>query len=89
MLNIKLVASSAAIFLALSFLLCVAFGLVAPEGFHMKALLEAVLPGFVWISLGAFLLGLVESLLWGVYLGGGYAWIHNLLFRRWENQRNP
>lgn len=82
MMNIKLIASSAALFLALSFVLCIAFGLVAPEGFHMRALLEIVLPGFEWISPAAFFLGLVESLLWGLYLGGGFAWVHNLLFRR-------
>jgi hypothetical protein len=88
MLNIKLIASSAAVLLALSFVLCVAFGLVAPEGFHMKALLEAALPGFRWISPGAFFLGLIESLLWGLYLGGGFAWIHNLLARRWGGTRH-
>ncbi|WP_339825637.1 DUF5676 family membrane protein [uncultured Arenimonas sp.] len=82
MLNTKLIASSAAVFLALSFVLCVGFGLVAPGNFHMKTLLETVLPGFQWLSPGAFALGFVESLLWGLYLGGGYAWVHNLLSRR-------
>ena len=61
MLNIKLLASSAALFLALSFVLCVAFGLVAPERFHMLTLLEAVLPGFEWISPAALFLGLVPA----------------------------
>ena len=89
MLNIKLIASSAALFLALSFVLCVAFGLVTPERFHMQALLEAVLPGFEWISPAAFFLGLTKSLLWGLYLGGGFAWIHNLLSRRLGGTRNP
>lgn len=89
MLNIKLLASSAALFLALSFVLCVAFGLVAPERFHMLTLLEVVLQGFEWISPAAFFLGLVESLLWGLYLGGGFAWVHNLLSRRWGSTRNP
>lgn len=88
MIDIKLAATSAAMFLALSFVLCVALGLATPEGFHMRALLEAALPGFRWISPGAFLLGLVESLLWGVYLGGGFSWIHNLLFRRWRGAQN-
>jgi len=89
MLNVKLIASSAALFLALSYVLCVAFGLVAPAGFHMRALLETVLPGFAWISPAAFFLGLVESLLWGLYLGGGFAWTHNLLSRRWGGAHHP
>jgi hypothetical protein len=89
MLNVKLIASSAALFLALSYVLCVAFGLVAPAGFHMRALLETVLPGFAWISPAAFFLGLVASLLWGLYLGGGFAWTHNLLSRRRGGERQP
>ena len=79
MLNIRLVTSAAVVFTTLSFVLCVLFGLVAPERLHMVGFLESVLPGFEWISPGAFVLGLVESVLWGVYLGGGYAWIYNTL----------
>ena len=83
MLNLKLVTSTAVVFTVLSYILCVVFGLATPEGLHMETFLEAVLPGFKWISPGAFLLGLIESLLWGVYLGGGFAWIYNVLYRRW------
>lgn len=77
MLNTKIVTWSAALFTSASFVLCVGFGLVTPEPVHMHGFLEAVLPAFKWISFGSFLLGLVESFLWGVYLGLGYSLIYN------------
>jgi hypothetical protein len=45
--------------------------------------LEALLPGFVWISLGAFVLGLIESFLFGLYIGAAVAALHNAFARRW------
>jgi hypothetical protein len=48
----------------------------------MGQMLEVLLPAFKWISTGAFFLGLVESLLWGIYLGGGFALVYNTLNRR-------
>lgn len=86
MLNLKLVTSAAALFATVSYLLCVTFGLLTPESVHMHQLLEILLPGFVWFSTGAFFLGLIESLLWGIYLGGGFALIYNGLHRRIGNK---
>ena len=83
MLNTKLVTWSVGLFTAFSFVFCVVFGLVTPESAHMHQFLEIVLPGFTWISVGSFFVGLVESLLWGVYLGLGYSLIYNALCRRW------
>lgn len=81
MLNSLLTTLSASVFAALSYLLCVAFGLATPESMHMHQLLELLLPGFVWLSAGAFFLGLVESILWGAYLGGGFAMTYNVIHR--------
>lgn len=83
MLNLRLTTWAAALFTTLSYLLCVVYGLVTPESIHMHQFLEIVLPAFEWIGVGSFLLGLAESFLWGVYLGGGFALIHNALYRRW------
>ncbi|MFQ5538455.1 MAG: DUF5676 family membrane protein [Gemmatimonadota bacterium] len=83
MLSAKVVALSLAVFTAVSFVLCVAWGLLVPESFHMHTFLEAVLPGFQWLSPGAFLLGLVESFAWGVYGGLVYVPIYNAFHRRW------
>ena len=84
MLNLKVWTLSLGSFLAVSFVLCVLGGIAAP-GLPIKHVtLEAVLPGFVWISPGAFLLGLVESYLFGVYAGLVFVPLHNFFARRSE-----
>ena len=75
MLNLRLTTWAAALFAALSFVLCVVYGLVTPESVHMHQFLEIVLPAFEWIGFGSFL--------WGVYLGGGFALVYNAIYRRW------
>lgn len=82
MLNLKLVTWTTALFTTVSYLLCVTFGLLTPESVHMHQLLEILLPGFEWFSVGAFFLGLIESFLWGIYLGGGFSLLYNALYRR-------
>lgn len=89
MLNIRLTTLSTATFTTLSYLLCVAFGLLTPHSVHMHALLELLLPAFQWISMGSFILGLFESLLWGMYLGGGFALVHNAIVRLSSPRRAP
>jgi hypothetical protein len=83
MLNTKLLTWSLGLFTSVSYLLCVVYGLVTPESLHMHQFLEIVLPAFTWISLGSFFLGLVESFLWGVYIGLVFPPIYNTLYRRW------
>lgn len=82
MLNFRLITTTTALFTTMSYLLCVAFGMLTPQSVHMHQLLQIVLPAFEWISTGAFFLGLVESFLWGIYIGGGFALIYNALYRR-------
>ncbi len=83
MLNTKLITWSLGLFTALSYVICVIFGLVTPESVHMHEFLEIVLPAFEWISVGDFLLGLVESFLWGAYVGLVFPPIYNALCKRW------
>jgi hypothetical protein len=40
-----------------------------------------VLPGFRWLSPASFVLGLVESFLWGVYLGVVFTPIYNFVLK--------
>jgi hypothetical protein len=82
-LNLKVVIWSLGLFGAVSFVVCVIYGLLVPETLHMKQLLEVILPGFRWLSLGSFVLGLVESFLYGVYAGLVYVPLYNALHRRW------
>lgn len=81
MLNLRLTTWATALFTTLSYLLCVAFGLLTPASVHMLQLLEILLPAFKWLSASAFFLGLAESFAWGIYLGGGFALTYNALHR--------
>ena len=87
MLNIKIVTWSLAVWATLSFLLCVVFALLTPSSLHMHALLSQVLPGFEWGSWRGFLIGLVESFLYGAYAGLVYVPIYNFLHRKWAVER--
>jgi len=82
MLNTKLVSWALGIFAAISFLICVIYGLVTPQSLRMSGFLEQVLPAFEWLSWWGFLLGLVESFLYGAYAGLLFCPIYNWLNRR-------
>ena len=81
-LSWKIMTWSLGIFCAVSFVLCVLYGLVVPKTLHMVQFLEITLPGFRWLSPGSFVLGLVESFLYGAYAGLVFTPIYNLVARR-------
>lgn len=81
-LNWKVMTLTLGIFAAVMFALCVAYGLVVPAKFHASQLLEAVLPGFRWLSPGRFVLGLVETFLYGAFAGLILTLIHNFVATR-------
>ena len=81
MLRIKTVSLALGLTFAVSFVICILWGLLLPEQVHMHEFLQFVLPGFSWISFGSVALGLIESFLFGVYFGVVYAPIHNRLNR--------
>ena len=81
MLNWKVVAKSLGSFAAISYVLCIVFGLLAPSWLHASWLLEAMLPGFKWLSVGSFLLGVVEASLYGAWAGILYSTLYNYFAR--------
>jgi hypothetical protein len=83
MLNIKVVSWSLGIFTAVSFVLCVIYGLIVPANLHMAPFLEMALPAFKWLTFWGFCLGLIESFLYGAYAGLVFVPIYNFLARRW------
>lgn len=87
MLNIKVATWSLGFFLAISFVFCVIYGLITPESIHMHQFLEQVLPAFKWLTIGGFFLGLLESFLWGVYIGLVFTPIYNIFYKRWSFQK--
>jgi len=83
-LNVRVVSWSMGIFLAISFVVCVAYGLIVPARLHgMSAFLESMLPAFKWLTFGGFVLGLVESFLYGIYIGIVFVPIYNFIYRKW------
>jgi len=82
MLRIKTVSLALGLTFAVSFVICILWGLLLPKQVHMHEFLQFVLPGFTWISFVSAALGLIESFLFGVYFGVIYVPIHNWLNRR-------
>jgi hypothetical protein len=83
LLNMRVVIWSLGIFLAFSYILCVLYGLVVPQRMHgMVNFLEAVLPAFRWLTFGGFVLGLIESFLYGVYIGIVFVPVYNFINKR-------
>lgn len=89
MLRIKTVSLALGLTFAVSFVICVVWGLVLPESLHMHEFLQLVLPGFTWISVGSAVLGLVESFLFGVYFGVIYVPIYNVMSRTVADSPSP
>lgn len=54
-------------FLAVSFAVCVAWDAVFPR-WAMRSAWAPLLPGFRWLSVGSFLLGLAETFIYGFWL---------------------
>lgn len=83
LLNIRVVSWSSGIFIAFTFILCVLYGLVVPEKLHgMSQFLEMILPAFKWLTFSGFILGLIESFLYGAYIGIVFVPIYNYVSRK-------
>jgi 2TM family of unknown function (DUF5676) len=89
MLNWKVVAKSLGSFAAISYVLCIVFGLLAPSWLHASWLLEAMLPGFKWLSVGSLVLGLVEAILYGAWAGVLYSTLYNYFAREGRDRTAP
>jgi hypothetical protein len=58
---------ASSLFISISFVLCVAFDLLFPQHAMYQVWLK-LLPGFEWLSLKSFFLGLFESYLYGWFI---------------------
>lgn len=71
-------------FFAVTYVLCVLFGLfVSDRGMHQ--LLAQLLPGFTWITWPSFLLGLVWSVVYGWYVAVVFTPLFNFFSARWSS----
>ncbi len=82
-LNIRVVTWSLAVFTMTTYLVCIVYGLIVPAGMHMTQFLEITLPGFTWLTAPGFLIGLVESFLYGAYTGLVFTPIYNYFHKTW------
>lgn len=80
-MRIKPLGHSLSIFFAISFLLCVAWGLVMPDNLHMHEAWSAFLPGFNWSVLGV-LIGLVGAYLYGWYIALVFVPLFNFFHKK-------
>jgi hypothetical protein len=67
-LRIAAVGHSVSLFFLVSYLLCIGFGLAAPEHMRMYEAWAPLLPGFEWLTWSGFFIGLVEVYLYGWYI---------------------
>ena len=82
-LNWKTVGVSLGLFLAISYVLCVIYHLIFPGQTMYQAWIR-LLPGFTWITWWSFLLGLVESFLYGIYFALVFVPLYNFFKGRFE-----
>ncbi len=69
------------VFFAITFMLCVIWGLLTPQSMHMHQAWAPLLPGFHWISFPGFLIGLAEAYLYGWYAALLFVPLYNLFNR--------
>lgn len=83
------IAWALAVFAAVVFALDMLFGALFPNGWVMQKAWELVLPGFTFISWGAFFLGLVESFIGGFLTAVIFVPIWNYFAAREEAKTAP
>jgi uncharacterized protein DUF5676 len=82
MSNVKVWMLSSGCWMAITFTVCVIGGVIAPGLPIPHRTLELLLPGFTWLSLGSFALGLLETFLFGAYAAWLFVSLHNVFGRR-------
>lgn len=80
-LSVFTVGMSAGLFLAISFVLCVVFGLIFPWATMYQAWLP-LLPGFSWLSLSSFVIGLAEAFAYGWFIAIVFVPLYNFFSER-------
>ena len=77
-ISLSAVGHATRLFRAISFALCVGFDLLFPDHAMYKAW-QDLLPGFEWISVKSFFLGLLEAWAYGWYFALIWVPIYNLV----------
>ena len=80
--SIKVWGWTLSIFMVLTYLICIGYGLVVPSSVHMHQVWAPLLPGFEWLTLQGFLAGAVGSFLYGWYGAVILVPLYNFFSRR-------
>lgn len=80
-ISLSAVGHATSLFLAITFTLCVGFDLLFPEHAMYKAW-QDLLPGFEWISVKSFFVGVVEAWAYGWYFALIWVPIYNVVTAR-------
>ena len=80
-LSLAVVGWSLSLFLVISYVLCVLYGLLVPS-YPMHPAWSAFLPGFVWLSWSSFALGLIEVFAYGWYAAVVFVPLYNAFAKR-------
>lgn len=78
--DMKMAVLAGAAIVGLLYLACVAWDLLVPR-YAMNSAWAPLFPGFTWLTGGAFLLGLVESVAYGALLGWLVTWVPAVVAR--------
>ncbi len=70
------------LFLAITYVLCVLWGLLVPADLEMNPAWARFLPGFEWLTWRGFFIGLVESYLYGWYIAVVFVPLYRVFLRR-------
>lgn len=83
-LSIPVVGMSLGLFFVISYLLCIAYGLVVTDvGMHQ--MLDMMMPGFVWLTWSGFLAGLAWAFGFGWYAAFIFVPLYNFFAARQRN----
>ena len=82
-MSIKGTSLSLGLVFAMTYILCILFGLIAPQ-LHNANALGTFLPGFEWLTLKGFFFGLVETFVYGVYGGFFFAVLYKRFTRTFK-----
>lgn len=80
-LRVAIVGHALSAFLAVTYLLCIGFGLLAPESLRMYESWAPLLPGFEWLTPSGFLFGLLGAYLYGWYIAVVFVPIYRTSYR--------
>ncbi len=83
-LDWRVVGLAAGSFLAVSYVFCVAYDLAFGQRMYETWL--KLLPGFIWLSWQSFLLGLVETFIYGIYFSLVFVPLYNYFQSRFSRR---